>query len=94
MNLWLRLYLSHKLDLIKRNSPSDIVSDLTETVSGCTLGVHYSLGDSLASEVGKLVEQVEVLHEQRSAWTGSERVLVVVEGISRRGGDSFLFHLN
>ena len=62
--------------------PSNIVSDFKVAVSCSTLGVNNSLGDSLTSEMGQLVEEVEVLGQDGAAWTSSHRVLVVVDGVA------------
>ena len=61
-------------------------------MGGGSLGVDHSLWDTLASEMGHLVHQVEVLHEQRASWTGGQGVLVVIEGSSVGGRDNLLFH--
>ena len=49
---------------------SDIVSNLTDTVCCCAFGMDNTLGDSFACKVGKLVNQVEILNEDRSSGTG------------------------
>ena len=51
---------------------SNIMSDFTDTVGSGSFGVYNSLGDSLAREVGKLVDEVEVLEEDGTVWTSSE----------------------
>ena len=51
------------------------------------LGVDHTLGDALAVEVGVLLEQLPVLYQQRPAWPGRQRVLVVADGDAGRGGE-------
>lgn len=61
-------------------------------MSTCTLGVNNSLGDSLSVELGKLVDQVEVLEEDGASRAGSHRVLVVVDRHASAGCQSLSFH--
>lgn len=48
------------------------MSDFTDTVGGGSFGVYNSLWDSLTSEVGKFVDEVEILEEDGTVWTSSE----------------------
>lgn len=68
------------------------MGDLQVAVGTGALGVHNSLGDSLASEMSELVEEMEVLGEDGAAGTGSHRVLVVVDGVAGAGSDDSLLH--
>ena len=47
--------------------------------------MHAPLGDDLAVEVGELLEEPDILQQQRAARTGGHAVLVVRDGRSRRG---------
>jgi len=69
-----------------------IVCDLDITVGGRALGVDDTLGDALTVEMSELVNQGEVLEDDGATWPNSHRVLVVVDGISRGGGECFLLH--
>src|SRR5690606_39535193 len=46
-------------------------------VGARALGMHHPLRDALAIEVGQLLEQPDVLQQDRAAPTGRHRVLVV-----------------
>ena len=59
---------------------SDIVGDFKITVGTCTFSVYNSLGNSLTREMSKFIEEMEILSEDGASWTGSHRVLVVVDG--------------
>ena len=50
-----------------------------------------ALGNSLAVEVGVLLEQLPVLHQQRSARAGGQRVLIVYNRCAALGGQFFWF---
>jgi len=63
----------------------DVGRDLKVAVGTGTLGVDDTLGDALAVKVGELVNQVEVLQEDRAVLASGQRVLVVVNGIAVRG---------
>lgn len=52
------------------------------TVGTSTLGMDNALGNTLSSEVGKLVKKIEVLDEDGSVVAYSEGVLVVVNGMT------------
>ena len=41
------------------------------------LGMHHALGDALAVQVRQLLDQLVVLHQQRAARAGGQRILVV-----------------
>ena len=72
--------------------PSHIVGNLKVSVSTGALSVDSSLGDSLASEMSELVEEVEVLGEDGAAGTSSHGVLVVVDGHARGRRNHFRLH--
>ena len=55
--------------------------------------VDDSLWDSLTGEVSELVEEMEVLGEDRSAGAGGHRVLVVVDGGARARRDNWFLHI-
>jgi hypothetical protein len=57
--------------------------------------VDDALGNALAVEVGVLLEQLPVLHQQRSARAGGQRVLIVCNRCATLGGQLFWFiHLS
>lgn len=66
----------------------DIVSGFEITVRTSTLGVDDTLGDSLAIEVSQLVNQVEILEQNRAELSCSHRVLVIVDGRAGRSRQS------
>lgn len=68
------------------------MSDLENTVSGGSLGVDDSLRNTLSSEMSELVNKVEVLDEERSIGASGHRVLVVVDGGTVGGSQSFTLH--
>ena len=70
----------------------DIVSDHALTVGSGTLGVDNALGDTLAGEVGELVNKVEVGEDVGALGTGGHRVLVVVNWATSRGRNDGLLH--
>ena len=49
--------------------------------------MHDALGDPLAVEVLHLLEQLNVLHQQRAARSGGEGVLIVGDRRTARGGE-------
>lgn len=54
-----------------------------------------ALGYALAVEGRHLFEQLIILHEQWTARTGGQRVLVIADGIAMRRGQLFpLFHVS
>ena len=55
-------------------------------ISSSALGVDHPLGDALAVEVGELVDQVEVLEQQRAHRPNALEVMGVGHGGSIRGG--------
>lgn len=55
------------------------MSDDAFSVGTGTLGVHNTLGDTLAGEVGQLVNQVEIGQYDWAAWTSGHRVLIVID---------------
>ncbi len=52
------------------------------TVGTSTLGMDNALGNTLPSEVGKLVKKIEVLDEDWSVVAYCEGVLIVVNGMT------------
>ena len=64
----------------------DVVGHFEITMSTSTLGVDDSLRDSFTVEVGQLVDKVEVLEKDRAVFASEERILVVVDGSTGRGG--------
>ncbi len=55
----------------------DVVGDREGAEGAGALGVHAPLRDDLAVEVGELLEEPDVLEQQRAARTGGQGVLVV-----------------
>jgi hypothetical protein len=51
-------------------------------VGTSSLGVDNTLGDTLAVKVRNLVNQVEVLEQDGAEFAGSQRVLVVIDGVA------------
>ena len=56
-------------------------------MSSGALSVNNSLWNTLTSEMSKLVEEVEVLSEDRTSWASSHRVLVVIDGVTTGSSD-------
>ena len=56
---------------------ADVVGDGESTERARALGVHAALGNDLAVEVGQLLQQPDVFHQQRATWAGGLAVLVV-----------------
>ena len=66
------------------------------SVGSSTLGMYDALWDALASKVSKLVDQREVLQDDRSLGASGHRVLVVVDRGAVRSSQrlsAVLFHL-
>lgn len=57
-----------------------------ETVGTTALGVDYTLGNTLAVEVGEQIDQVEVLEEQRTVLADTLRLVGVRHGNAITGG--------
>lgn len=51
-----------------------VVGNLKLSISTGTLGVDNALWDTLAVEMGELVDQVEVLEKERAIWTSCSLV--------------------
>jgi hypothetical protein len=68
------------------------MSDFADTVSSGAFGVDNALRDSLSCEMSEFIKQVEVLKEDGAIGTGSQRVLVVVDGGSLGVGDYGALH--
>ena len=71
---------------------SDVVCHGEGAIGACALGVHAAFGNHLAVEVGELLYQPRVLHEDGAALASGLRVLVVGHGTSVGRGQSILFH--
>ena len=69
------------------------MSNIEVAVSTSSLGVDHSLGDSLSVELGKLVDQVDILEKDGASSAGGHRVLVVVNWVSSAGSQSLSLHL-
>jgi len=54
--------------------------------------VHDAFGDAFAVEVGVLLEELPVLHQQGAARPRGQGVLVVAHGDAGRGGEFAFFH--
>ncbi len=70
---------------------ADIVSDSQCAVSSRAFGVDGALGNALAILMCEFFKELVVLHQERSARTGCNGVLVVRDGISRRSGHELGF---
>src|SRR5216684_6811146 len=70
---------------------ADIVSDSQCAVSSRAFGVDGALGNALAILMCEFFKELVVLHQERSARTGGNGVLVVRDGISRRSGHELGF---
>ena len=68
----------------------DVVGNGECAVSAGTLGVHPAFGDHLPIEVGKFLQEPDILEKRRSAWSGGHGVLIVDD---RRTGPSGKFFL-
>ncbi|KAG1251847.1 hypothetical protein G6F65_018175 [Rhizopus arrhizus] len=68
---------------------ADVVGDGEGAECARALGVHAALGNDLAVEIGQLLQQPHVFHQQRAARAGGLAVLVVhhrrAEGRGHRG---------
>ncbi len=74
--------------LSARGVARDVVGDGERAVGARALGVHHALGDALAVQVRQLLDQLEVLQQQRAARAGGQRVLVVGDGRAGGGGEA------
>jgi hypothetical protein len=74
------------------NLLGNVVGDNAFSVGSGSLGVDDTLGNTLAGEVGKLVEEVEVLDEDRALRSNGQRVLVIVDGVALRVRNSGFLH--
>jgi hypothetical protein len=54
---------ANSLEHVDDSDITDIVGDLKLAVGACTLGVNYSLWDTLTVEVGEDVDEVEILQK-------------------------------
>ena len=84
--MWLKLIKAQSQ--IQPDLLGYVIGNFEESMGCGTLGVHNSLGDSLTGEVSELVEEMEVLSEDGATGTSGHRVLVVIDGSTRAGGDN------
>jgi len=70
----------------------DVVGDGEGPVRARALGVHASLGDDLAVEVGQLLQEPDVLQQLGAAGAGGEHVLVVRDWRAGVCGEFILVH--
>ena len=71
---------------------ADVAGDGEGAVSAPALGMHHALGDALAVLVRQLLEQLVVLHQHRAALAGGQRILIVGDRRTGRGGHADLGH--
>src|SRR5258708_22492291 len=64
----------------------NIARDRKRAKGAGALRMHHPLGDALAVEMGHLLDQPEILHEQWTARTGGEGILIVGDGCAGGGG--------
>lgn len=76
----------------KNHLLGDIVGHDAFTVSTSTLGVDNTLWNTLTSEMGQLVDQVEVSEDDWATWTSGHGVLVVVDWSTLRVCDYGSLH--
>ena len=72
----------------------DVMGDGKGAVGAGTFGVHPAFGDHLPIEVGKFLQEPDILEKRRSAWSGGHGVLIVDDRCTGPGGKFFLlfFH--
>jgi hypothetical protein len=63
-------------------------------MSPSTFRMNDSLRDSFSVKLGEFVNKMEVLQKDGASGTSSKRILVVVNGMSPAGSQSFSLHLN
>ena len=73
---------------------SNVVSNLADTMSSRAFCVDYALGYPFSGKVSELVDQVEILKKNRTVWTSSERVLVVVDRMALGVSNKCALHCN
>lgn len=67
---------------VRARQVRDIVRYFEESFRRCPTGVHYTLGDTLAMKVGKLLDQGIVLQQDWPAHANSQAVVVVVDRVT------------
>ena len=72
--------LSHLGEDLRLGVAGDVVGDGEGAVGPGALGVHASLGDHLAVEVGEFLQKPDILQQHRAARPGGHDVLVVGDG--------------
>jgi len=77
--------VAHLREELGRGVAGDVVGDGEATVGARALGMHDTLRHPLAVEVGHLLEEQIVLHQDRPARTGRHGVLVVAHRTAARG---------
>lgn len=78
--------LAHLVEHVHVCQVGDIICDFEFTVGSGTLGVDDTLGNALTIEVGKEVDQVEVLEQERTIRADALRSLWVEDGAAIGGG--------
>jgi hypothetical protein len=77
---------------VRLAEPAHVLRALEEAERAGTLGVHDPLGDTLAIEVGELLDQLHVLQQHRTAVAGGQRAGVVGDRRALVGGEVVLGH--
>ena len=72
--------LSDLREDLRPGEPGDVVRDGESPEGSRSLGVHAPLGDHLAVEMRELLLEPDVLHQDRAAWAGRYRILVIDHG--------------
>jgi hypothetical protein len=78
--------------IMLKNLLGDVVGDNTFSMGGSSFSVDNALRDSLASEVSKLVEKVEVAEDDGAVGTSGHRVLIVIKRRTLRICNITLLH--
>jgi hypothetical protein len=78
---------------VRRGKWRDVVRHGERAESTRPLGMDHTLGNPLPIEVRHLLDQVKVLHQNRTARTRSERILIVADGYAGSRGQRFLWIL-
>ncbi|MNQ94856.1 hypothetical protein D3C85_1103940 [compost metagenome] len=82
--------LADGVEQLRAGVLSDITSYGERAVSTRTLGVHTTLRDVFTVEVGKLLDQVKVVEQQRATRAGGTGILVIGDRSATGGGKRFI----
>ncbi|MNN54352.1 hypothetical protein D3C81_1691650 [compost metagenome] len=86
--------LTNRVKQLGLGESSDVLGDCKGAIGSGALGVYTPLRDVLAIEVSELLDQVEIVEQQRAAGASRAGILVVSYGGTAGGGENLAHGLS